>query len=205
MIWRCQFFILQLAFEEIDQSLVRVFLSSEFFSSFLNIKISLDFKRLFSLNFRSSPSDRSLRQMCNISSLGTRRSTASRTEILELLQYGNFFENLFVAAATVPREGFATDERRRDSFTLKKYPSNISDDLSLIWASSFSWRDSVSKISLQWHNYIINSLSTFESFVLRGSRIKPTYYFEHWSSFPFVSMFSWFVEWALLSSSDQLL
>ena len=33
-----------------------------------------------------------------------------------MLQHGDFFENLFVAAATVLREGFAADEERRDSF-----------------------------------------------------------------------------------------
>ena len=33
-----------------------------------------------------------------------------------MLQHGDFFENLAVAAATVPRESFAADEKLRDSF-----------------------------------------------------------------------------------------
>ena len=64
-----------------------------------------------------------------------------------MLQHGDFFENLAVAAATVPRESFAADEKLRDSFLLVISP-NISGDMVFVRTPSFSWRASVSAISL---------------------------------------------------------
>ena len=63
------------------------------------------------------------------------------------IQHGDFFENLSVASSSGPREGYAADEELRDP-----HVCNIVADS---WrfgffgrALSFSWRESVSVISL---------------------------------------------------------
>ena len=131
--WRPQTLILQVALEITDQSTVCVFFSSEFIPSFLNFEMSLSFNRLLSLNCKFIHLD-SVElvlsgRKCHIPSLGPRHSTAQKTEMQVLmLQHGNFYENLAVAAATVPRESFAADEKLRDSFLLVISP-NISGDM----------------------------------------------------------------------------
>ena len=72
------------------------------------------------LKLRSSPSGfcgtRPLQQKCHIPSLGTRRSTALRTEMqVWMLHRKDFIENLCFAAPTVPRKGFTADEELRAS------------------------------------------------------------------------------------------